>query len=116
MRPRLNGAKSWELAIAHTFHLSRTRGPEILYTLPRVARGGGMLLVAVALLTLQGGGVNNGQHRRGGHTSPCFGRFVTLLPRSVTKRTEQDRCRVRSRMRFSASYCSTIASTISLKI
>ena len=76
MRPRLNGAKSWELAIAHTFHLSRTRGPEILYTLPRVARGGGMPLVAVALLTLQGGGVNNGQHRRGGHT---FARFMTLL-------------------------------------
>ena len=75
VRPRLNGAKSWELAIAHTFHLSRTRGPEILYTLPRVARGGGMPLVAVALLTLQGG-VNNGQHRRGGHT---FARFMTLL-------------------------------------
>ena len=56
MRPRLNGAKSWELSIAHTLHLSRTRGPEILYTLPRVARGGGMPLVAVALLTLQGGG------------------------------------------------------------
>ena len=72
---RSNGAKSWELAIAHTLHLSRTRGPEILYTLPRVARGGGMPLVAVALLTLQGG-VNNGQHRRGGHT---FARFMTLL-------------------------------------
>ena len=60
----------------HTLHLSRTRGPEILYTLPRVVRGGGMPLVAVALLTLQGGAVNNGQHRRGGHT---FARFMTLL-------------------------------------
>ena len=27
--------------------MSRTRGPEILYTLPRVARGSGMPLVAV---------------------------------------------------------------------
>ena len=41
-------AKSWELAIAHTLHLSRTREPEILYTLPRVARGSGMPLVTVA--------------------------------------------------------------------
>ena len=48
VRPRSNGAKSWELAIAHTLHLSRTRGPEILYTLPRVARGSGMPLVTVA--------------------------------------------------------------------
>ena len=48
VRPRSNGAKSRELAIAHTLHLSRTRGPEILYTLPRVARGSGMPLVAVA--------------------------------------------------------------------
>eukprot|EP01048_Picozoa_sp_COSAG05_P003289 COSAG05_NODE_149_length_16213_cov_66.750279_7_plen_121_part_00 len=35
-----------------------------------------------------------------------------LAPGQSSRRTEQDRCRVRSRMRFSASYCSTIASSI----
>ena len=41
---------------------------------------------------------------------------TVLAPGQSSRRTEQDRCRVRSRMRFSASYCSTIATTISLKM
>ena len=39
---------------------------------------------------------------------------TVLAPGQSGRRTEQDRCRVRSRMRFSASYCSTIATIISL--